>query len=259
MQKHASTMALVLVGSLFSMSFVSGCAHDMDAAPPERATGYAYIHKPLPEASRKVDEARAAGKDKQCPAEFNAAKDTVDKAYAIYKSCRTQEGIATAQEGINMLNALCPVVAAPVAPPPPPPPAPAPEPAPAPAPEPAPKQSKVMVFDEVALFDVNKAVLKPEGKERIKAYREQAKAELSSTDKIKITGYTDSTGPSDFNKKLSLRRAEAVRAYLVSIGVDPSKLEIVGEGEDKPVADNGTKEGRAKNRRVEIEVSGLEK
>ena len=116
-----------------------------------------------------------------------------------------------------------------------------------------------MVFQEVALFDFDKADLKPEGKEQIKKYREEVQAEMSRADKIKITGYTDSTGAADYNQKLSLRRAEAVRDYLVSLGADPSKMEVSGAGEANPVADNKTREGRAKNRRVEVEVIGLEK
>jgi outer membrane protein OmpA-like peptidoglycan-associated protein len=117
----------------------------------------------------------------------------------------------------------------------------------------------VMVFDEVALFDVDKAELKPAGQEQIKAYREKAKAELSRADKIKISGHTDNTGSADHNMKLSQQRAEAVRDYLKSIGADPNKMEVIGEGMSKPVADNRTKEGRAKNRRVEIELTGLAK
>ena len=61
-------------------------------------------------------------------------------------------------------------------------------------PPPPPPQAKVMVFEEVALFDFDKADLKPEGKEQIKKYREEVQAEMSRADKIKITGYTDSTG-----------------------------------------------------------------
>ena len=116
-----------------------------------------------------------------------------------------------------------------------------------------------MVFGHAALFDFNKADLKPEGKEQIKAYREKVKAEMSSAGKVRVTGYTDSVGKAAYNMKLSLRRAEAVRDYLVSLGVDPGKLEVSGEGMAKPMADNGTAEGRAKNRRVEVEVIGLGK
>jgi OOP family OmpA-OmpF porin len=116
-----------------------------------------------------------------------------------------------------------------------------------------------MVFEEAALFDFDKADLKPEGKEQLKAYREKAQADLSRADKVRITGYTDNTGTADYNTKLSLQRAEAVRDYLISIGVDPKKMEVSGAGETKPIADNTTKEGREKNRRVEIEVTGLGK
>jgi outer membrane protein OmpA-like peptidoglycan-associated protein len=132
-------------------------------------------------------------------------------------------------------------------------------PPPAPAAAPPPPSPKRMVFNEVALFDFNKAVLKPEGKEQIKAYREKTVAEMSSAEKVKITGYTDNIGTAAYNKKLSLRRAEAVRDYLVSLGADPAKLEVIGEGMANPVADNSTAEGRAKNRRVEVEVTGLGK
>ena len=125
--------------------------------------------------------------------------------------------------------------------------------------QPAPPAPKVMVFEEAALFDFDKADLKPEGKEQIKAYRENAKAELSRADKVMITGYTDNTGAPDYNTKLSQQRAEAVRAHLISIGVDPNKMVATGVGEAKPIAENSTKEGRAKNRRVEIEVTGLAK
>ena len=131
--------------------------------------------------------------------------------------------------------------------------------APPPPPPPPPPSLKTMVFEEAAMFDFNKADLKPEGKEQIKAYREKAKAQMSSARKVKITGHTDNVGAADYNMKLSLRRAEAIRDYLVSLGVDPGKLEVSGEGETKPVADNKTKEGRAKNRRVEVEVIGLGK
>ena len=117
----------------------------------------------------------------------------------------------------------------------------------------------IMVFEEAALFDFDKAELKPEGKKQIKAYREKAKNDLSRADKIKVSGHTDNIGTADYNMKLSQQRAEAVSEYLKSIGVDSGKMEVSGEGMSRPVADNRTKEGRAKNRRVEVEVTGLEK
>ena len=72
-------------------------------------------------------------------------------------------------------------------------------------------------------------------------------------------GHTDSIGSDAYNQKLSVRRAEAVKAYLVSKGVEPNRVYTEGKGEKQPVASNKTKEGRAKNRRVEIEVIGTRK
>jgi outer membrane protein OmpA-like peptidoglycan-associated protein len=121
------------------------------------------------------------------------------------------------------------------------------------------ESSKSMVFAETALFDFNKSDLKPEGKKRIQAYREKVKEEMNHADAVKIIGHTDNFGHADYNQKLSVRRATAVRDYLVGLGVDPGKLQVSGEGQSHPVADNDTKEGRAKNRRVEVEVIGVEK
>jgi OOP family OmpA-OmpF porin len=73
---------------------------------------------------------------------------------------------------------------------------------------------------------------------------------------IIAVGHTDSIGTDAYNQKLSVRRAEAVKAFLVSQGIEKNRIYTEGKGEKQPVADNKTKEGRAKNRRVEIEVVG---
>ena len=137
------------------------------------------------------------------------------------------------------------------------------EPAPAPVvvapPPPPPPTPKIMVFEAAALFGVNKSEISPTGKEKIKEYRERARAELSSAKTIKITGHTDSSGKAEYNQKLSVKRAEAVRDYLISLGADASKMEVAGMGATKPIADNKTAAGRANNRRVEVEVLGTAK
>ena len=73
---------------------------------------------------------------------------------------------------------------------------------------------------------------------------------------IIAVGHTDSVGGDEYNQKLSIRRSEAVKAYLVSKGIETNRVYTEGKGEKQPVADNKTAEGRAKNRRVEIEVVG---
>ncbi|HEX8042576.1 OmpA family protein [Candidatus Deferrimicrobium sp.] len=95
---------------------------------PQQPDWY-YVHKELPAADRAVEAARAAGKDKACPAEFQAADKMRRDAWDIYKACRTREAIAKANEATAQANALCPRKAMPPPPPPvvvpPPPPAPA--------------------------------------------------------------------------------------------------------------------------------------
>lgn len=73
---------------------------------------------------------------------------------------------------------------------------------------------------------------------------------------VVATGHTDSVGTSAYNQKLSVRRAESVKAYLISAGVAADRVYTSGKGETQPVADNKSAAGRAKNRRVEIEVVG---
>ena len=119
--------------------------------------------------------------------------------------------------------------------------------------------ARVMTFSEAALFEFGKADLKPEGKEQISAYREQAREALGRADQVMITGYTDNVGEEADNFALSLQRAEAVRDHLVTLGADADKFLVSGAGEANPVADNTTDEGRAQNRRVEVAVAGVEK
>lgn len=114
-----------IVGACMFLGVLAGCA-GLEYAPKRSVL---YYHKELPAADRAVEAARAAGKDKECPEQFQAVEKAKNEAYEIYWSCRTKEGIAKANEAAAMAKALCPAkpVPAVVAPPPPPPPvAPAP-------------------------------------------------------------------------------------------------------------------------------------
>ncbi len=122
-----------------------------------------------------------------------------------------------------------------------------------PAPAPAPVSSRV-TFSADAFFDFDKATLKPEGKATLNDLASKIKGIKLET--LITTGHTDSIGSDAYNQRLSLRRANAVKAYLVSQGVAADRIVVEGKGETKPVADNKTAAGRAKNRRVEVEVVG---
>ena len=104
---------LSAVGLVLLLGVFYGCA-GREYAPKNSIM---YYHKELPAADRAVESARAAGKDKECPAEFAAAEKKKNDAYDIYLACRTQEGIAKANEAAALANGLCPRRA--VVPPPP--------------------------------------------------------------------------------------------------------------------------------------------
>jgi len=133
----------------------------------------------------------------------------------------------------------------------------APAPAPvAPAPKPKPVAEKITFAADV-LFDFDKATIKPEGKSKLDDLA--AKVKDINLEVVIAIGHTDSIGADAYNQKLSIRRAESVKAYLVSKGIEPNRIYTEGKGEKQPVASNKTKDGRQKNRRVEIEVIGTRK
>jgi OOP family OmpA-OmpF porin len=125
---------------------------------------------------------------------------------------------------------------------------------PAPPPPPMPVYEKHTV-SATALFDFDKAALKPAGKEAIHGIDEEIKASKAKVTDINVVGYTDSVGTEEYNQELSVRRANAVKEFMVSEGIDPGIIDVKGMGESDPVASNSTAEGRAQNRRVEISVA----
>jgi len=112
------------------------------------------------------------------------------------------------------------------------------------------------VFPQAELFAFDSDKLSTQGEEYIKHYREEVGDELVQAFSIAVIGHTDSTGDADYNMGLSKRRAQAVAAYLASLGVPADKMHTLGRGEKDPVMSNDTKEGQAQNRRVQVVVIG---
>jgi len=147
-------------------------------------------------------------------------------------------------------------------------PAPAPEPEPAPAAAapaepvapppalaetpPAPLEQKVTLATD-ALFDFDKSELRPDAKSELDDLLARIRA--ASVEEISLVGHTDSIGSDEYNMKLSQRRADAVKAYLVSQGMASENVHTEGRGEREPIADNKSKEGRQENRRVDVSVA----
>jgi OOP family OmpA-OmpF porin len=150
--------------------------------------------------------------------------------------------------------------------PPPPPPAPVVEapPPPPPAPEPAPDKPTAKAGDEkielseTVQFETDSAVLVDRSKQLLD---EVVKVLNDNPDlkKIVIEGHTDSQGTHPHNQKLSEQRVESVKAYLISKGVEPNRLRTKAFGDTKPIADNKTEDGRAKNRRVDFRINERKK
>ena len=135
--------------------------------------------------------------------------------------------------------------------------APAPAPAPAPAaarPAPPPAAATKVTYAADTFFDFDKSVLKADGKAKLDDLVGKVKA--INLEVIIAVGHTDSAGSDAYNQKLSVKRADAVKAYLTSKGIEKNRVYTEGKGEKQPVADNKTDAGRSKNRRVEIEVVG---
>ena len=128
--------------------------------------------------------------------------------------------------------------------------------APVVVPAPAPVSEK-LTFSAETLFDFDKSIVKPNGKKALDDLIANLRG--MNTEVMVTVGHTDSVGTAEYNEKLSVRRAEAVKAYLVSTGIDASRIYTEGKGETQPLADNNTAEGRQQNRRVTVEVVGTRK
>jgi len=126
------------------------------------------------------------------------------------------------------------------------------QPAPRPTPAPPPPPAKFEITERVQ-FPFDSAVPLPQSNPVLAHVVQSLLAHTDYT--VKVEGHASSEGPRTYNQKLSERRAESVRKYLVAHGVAANRITTVGFGEDRPVADNATEAGRRQNRRVEFEVT----
>ena len=124
--------------------------------------------------------------------------------------------------------------------------------------EPPKAQVVKLTYSTDTLFDFDKSVLKPEGRAMLNGLVGKINHDFN-LEVIIAVGHTDSIGTNAYNQKLGQRRAEAVKAYLVSAGIEKTRVYTDSKGETQPVATNKTAAGRAQNRRVEIEVVGTAK
>ncbi|MBP6020077.1 MAG: OmpA family protein [Burkholderiaceae bacterium] len=124
------------------------------------------------------------------------------------------------------------------------------------APVVAPTSSKV-VLNADTFFDFDKATIKPEGRQILDQVASQI--DTLNLETLIAVGHTDSIGTEQYNQGLSERRANSVKNYLVTKGIPADRIYAEGKGELSPVASNKTREGRAQNRRVELEIVGVRK
>ncbi len=110
----------------------------------------------------------------------------------------------------------------------------------------------IVKFDSGILFDVNQYAVKSAARTNIENLAVSLKNNPETT--ILVVGHTDASGSDEYNRRLSERRAKAVKDYALGQGISSSRLSVEGRGESEPIADNTTEDGKAQNRRVEIVI-----
>ncbi|MBF0413838.1 MAG: OmpA family protein [Desulfamplus sp.] len=215
-----SVLTAIIV--IFSLSLMAGCSVGLEKGPAYR-TEYSQYPPALIKADLALEEARRAGKDSECPEEFNELKAMVDRAYEIYDPCIRQAAIDMAEAAIIRINALCPMSRTTT-------------------------QSTqvyyepkvvtttegvtVLAFEDIH-FDFDKSTLTPEAQAILKRNIQMLKDNPQS--EVRIAGYTSASGTDEYNQSLSERRATSVRQYLINEGIiTPDRLTKIGYGEDNP-------------------------
>jgi len=250
MKKKWMTLILLILGAIIA----SGCA--------STETMIAYN-----EAKELFQKATIAGARQCAPAQYATAEAYLALAdHEIgerdYYAEDTKLALAIVKEksleALKLTPCEKPAPPPPPAPAPPPPPAPAPPPPPKPAPPapapppPAPAPKPAPVFESIP-FNENKTNISPQAAKILDEVGKTLKENPSI--RVEIGGHTDATGSDKADMAISLKRAESVKKYLMDkFNISADRLVVKGYGKTKPIADNSTKEGRAKNRRVEFRI-----
>jgi len=252
----------------FSLLLIISCAPRSHFGVPDQAIGVPTM---FGETEAAIAAAERSPGAKYCPEKIAKAKELAERGVKTYWACRTAEAtdlLAEAQklakeaEGCQPPPSRPPVPAPPTpipptpappapTPPPPIPPTPAP-PAPTPPPPrpPAPLPKAPLIFDSV-YFDPNKSNISPAAAKAL----DQNGALLKENPQIRVEigGHTDSSGLEKANQKISEKRAQSAKKYLMDkFGIADNRLMVKGYSSDRPIANNKTIEGRSKNRRVEL-------
>jgi outer membrane protein OmpA-like peptidoglycan-associated protein len=251
--------ALILLSSLI---LLISCAPRYHFGVPDQAIGYP---SQFDETEAAIAQAERSPGAKYCPEKIAKAKELGKKGVETYWACKTAEAMRILEEARKLAKEAeaCQPPPAPPTPPTPPapaapaapaaPPAPPAPPAPVPTPPPpAPKPAVAPVFETV-YFDPNKTHINPQA---AKALDRNGQILNSNPDiRVEIGGHTDAKGSPAANQKISEKRALSCKKYLLDkFNIPEKQMVIKGYGATKPVADNQTKEGRAKNRRVEFRI-----
>jgi len=227
LQTITARRVLMVIIVLLSLSLLIGCGGRMYA--PKEGSAVWYYHPELPEADKAVEDARKAGKDKQCPEEFKAANDLKEEAYRTYWACHTDEAIAMAREATAKAKALCPARPRAEMKPEP---KPEPKPVPRPEPKPEPKVVEKVILLEDVHFDLDKSTLTKEAQTILK--RNIQVLQENPNVRIRIQGHTSAIATEEYNQALSERRTKSVEEFLVKEGgIAPDRLSEIGYGETR--------------------------
>jgi outer membrane protein OmpA-like peptidoglycan-associated protein len=224
--KRATVVTMVgLAVIAFCLTPMASNAKSSYFGVPNQALAYPNEFDQTEAAIAKAEQSPGA---KFCPEKIVQARELAKKGVETYWACRTAEGLALLAQARKLAEEAesCKGRQAAV-----------------------PKQ--VIVLKGVN-FAFNSAELTPKSKEILDQW--VAKIKEDTTIRVEVAGHTDSVGSDAYNKQLSERRAKAVMDYFVAQGIAADRLKAVGYGKSKPIASNATEEGRAENRRVELQI-----